>query len=146
MLKSLYISMSCCLCPIIALNLSLVTVKWHTFKKKTNWARNPIFLSGLHQWFLLHLHEIVKGSCFHCSLSVCVWVCLSRNKIPAEWTHQFWQGFAKWLFTALAQTLLLLVTLGQRSRSQWRYVHFLHDSLLIFLLWIPSLCMLLCPW
>ena len=53
--------------------------------------------------------------------SVCLCVCecaLRVNKIPAEWENRFGRGFAKWLITALAQTRLKLVTLGQRSRSQ----------------------------
>ena len=47
----------------------------------------------------------------------------------------------KWLLTALAQTLLKLVTLGQRSRSQWRntYPFFLHNSLLTSILCISAL-------
>ena len=100
----------------------------------------------------LHLHEIVEGLYFHCSLSVCLCVCLSVclsvcpvnlvNKIPAERMHRLDAVFAKWLLLALAQTLLNLVTLGQRSRSQWPItIIFLHNSLLTFL---PCISVLLC--
>ena len=46
------------------------------------------------------------------------------------------------MLTAVGQTLLILVTLGQRSKSQWRNIHFFHNSLLTSLLWISAL---LCP-
>ena len=84
---------------------------------------------------ILHLHEIVEGLYFHCSLSVClcVYVCVSVCLCVRKflWTKFEPNGctdlnavFAKWLFNALAQSLLKLVTLGQRSRSQWRNTHF----------------------
>ena len=75
----------------------------------------------------------MEGLYFHFSLSVCLCVCL------CVWLcvrHFLWTKFqpngctdldaviAKWLLLALAQTLLNLVTLGQRSRSQWRDTHF----------------------
>ena len=47
----------------------------------------------------LHLHEIVEGLYFQCSLSVCLCVCLSVcqallvNKIPAERMNRFGRGF-----------------------------------------------------
>ena len=75
----------------------------------------------------LHLHEIVEGLYFHCSLSVCLCVCVCVCVCPDFlWTKFQPNGctdldaiFAKWLLNALAQTLLKLVTLGQRSRSRW---------------------------
>ena len=78
---------------------------------------------------MLHLHEIVEGLYFHFSLSVCVSVCLCVRYFlwtkfqPNECTDLD-AVFAKWLLLALARTLLNLVTLGQRSRSQWRNTHF----------------------
>ena len=70
----------------------------------------------------LHLHKIVEGLYFHCSLSVCVCVYVCVCVRLCLWTAEFQpngRGFyAKWLLTTLAQTLLKLVTLGQRSRSQ----------------------------
>ena len=73
----------------------------------------------------LHLHEIVERLYFHFSLSVCLCVCpaLPVNEIPAERMNDFDAVFAKRLLTALARTLLWFVTLGQRSRSQWRNIH-----------------------
>ena len=51
--------------------------------------------SSLFFFIFLHLHEIVEGLYFHCSLSVCVSVCpaLLVNKIPAERMHRFGRGF-----------------------------------------------------
>ena len=74
------------------------------------------------QVILLHLHEIVEGLYFHCSLSVCLSVCVSGTSCEQisnrTDTPIFYAVFAKWLLDALAQTLLNLMTLGQRSRSQ----------------------------
>ena len=64
----------------------------------------------------------MEGLYFHCSLSVC----------PAEFLWTKFQPnrrtdldavFAKWLLSTLAQTLLKLVTLGQRSRSLWQKMY-----------------------
>ena len=66
-------------------------------------------------------------------VSLCVCVCLSVCLCVRKflWTKFQPSGcidldavFAKWLLPALARTLLILVTLGQRSRSLWRYSHF----------------------
>ena len=83
---------------------------------------------GLSKCFL-HLHEIVEGLYFYFSLSVClcVCVCVCVSVCPEFlWTKFQPNGctdldafFAKWLLITLAQTLLNLVTLGQRSRSLW---------------------------
>ena len=59
-------------------------------------------------------------------LSVCLSVCsdvLWTKFQPNGWTDLD-AVFAKRLPSTLAQTLLNLVTLGQRSRSQWRNTHF----------------------
>ena len=61
------------------------------------------------------------------SVCVCVGVCVCVSVCPDFlWTKLQPNGctdldavFAKWLLTALAQTLLKLVTLGQSSRSRW---------------------------
>ena len=63
---------------------------------------------------------------------VCVCLCVCESVCPDFlWTKfqpNLWTDldaiFAKWLLTALAQTLLKLVTFGQRSRSHWRDTHF----------------------
>ena len=69
--------------------------------------------------------------CLFVSVCVIEWVYLSMNKIPAERRHRFWtQFFAKYLFTALARTLLELVTSGQGSSSQWR-----NSYLFFIILW-----------
>ena len=63
---------------LIATNVTLVggilTVKWN---------------------FFLHLHEIVEGLYFHCSLSVCLCVCpaILVNKILAERMQRLRRGF-----------------------------------------------------
>ena len=48
-------------------------------------------------YLLLHLHKMVEGFYFHCSLSVCMCdsesVCLPVINIPAEWINQFGHGF-----------------------------------------------------
>ena len=84
-------------------------------------------------FFFLELREFVEGLYFHFSMSVClcirVSVCLCVRHFL--WTKFQPNGctdldavFTKWLIPALAQTLLNLVTLGQRSSSQWRNTHF----------------------
>ena len=80
-------------------------------------------------------------------LCVCLCVCVSVQKFL--WTKfqpnrctDLDAVFAKRLLSTLTETLLKLVNLGQRSRSQWRNSHFfLHNSLLTFL---PCISALLC--
>ena len=55
---------------------------------------------------------------------VCVCVCLSGSACEQNSSRMDEPICTKWLLAELAQTLLKLVTLDQRSRSQWRYVHF----------------------
>ena len=81
-------------------------------------------------------------------VSVCVSVCLSVCPAEFLWTKFKPNGctdldaiFAKWLLIALAQTLLKLVTLDQRSRSQWRNHFFSYNSMLTSL---PCISALLC--
>ena len=75
----------------------------------------------------LHLHEIVEGLYFHCSLSVCLSVCVRVRLISCEqnssrtdaliWTRFSLNGcLPYWLEP---NSVLKLVTLGQRSRSRW---------------------------
>ena len=84
----------------------------------SKWAWQPEWVWIVCHWLcFLHLHKVVEGLYFHCSLSVCLCVCVSGilvNKIPADLNAVF----AKWLLTTLARTLLKLVTLGQRSRPK----------------------------
>ena len=54
---------------------------------------------------------------------VCVRLFLWTKLQPNGWSHLD-AFFAIWLLVALSRTLLELVTLGQRSRSQWRNIHF----------------------
>ena len=74
----------------------------------------------------------------------CVCVCTFVNKCRSNPYTDFDVFFAKWLLIALTQTLLKLVTLGQRSRSQWRNTHFfLHNFLLTSLSCISALLFLI---
>ena len=80
---------------------------------------DPIFF---YLFIYLHPHEIIVMLYFHCSLCVCVSVCVS----VCQWTKFQQNGctdldaiFVKWLLTALAQTFLKLVIFGWKSRSQW---------------------------
>ena len=67
---------------------------------------------------------IFTAVCLSFCLCTCVSdVCLWTKFQPNGWTDSD-AVFAKWLLPALARTLLKLVTLGQRSRSQWRNTHF----------------------
>ena len=79
----------------------------------------------------------------HCSLSVCVSLCVCVCLCVCVSTVFLWTKFqpngctdleavfAKWLLTVLVRILLKLVTLGQRSRSQWHKTHFFsYNSLL----------------
>ena len=72
-------------------------------------------------FFLLFFYTFMKSWRGYIFTAVCLSVCpaLLVNKSPAEWMNRLGRGaiFANWLLTALAQTLLKLVTLGQRSRS-----------------------------
>ena len=69
--------------------------------------------------------------CVPVCLSACQSVCLCVCPVLCLWTKFQPNGctvldavFAKWLLTALTKTLLKLVTLGKRSRSQWLKIHF----------------------
>ena len=71
---------------------------------------------------------------------MCLWVCVSvRLWLWTKFKTNGWTDleavFFKWLLIALAQILLKLVTLGQRSRSQWRNTHFFF----MILYWLPYL-------
>ena len=96
---------------------------------KWNWPWQTLKVTFFLSFFFLflHLHEIVEGLYFYFSLSVCVCMCLSvclsvceqnadRTTTPILTRSS--------LLTAVARTLLKLVTLGQRSRSQWRNIYF----------------------
>ena len=62
---------------------------------------------------------LLQFVCLSVCVYVCVFVCVSVSVSCEQNSSQtdFDAVFAKWLLTALAQTLLKLVTLGQRSRS-----------------------------
>ena len=64
--------------------------------------------------------------CVCVCLFVCLCVCMSVNKIQPNGCTDLDAVFAKRLLIAMAQTLLKLVTLDQRSRSrsQWRKIYF----------------------
>ena len=74
---------------------------------------------------------------------VCVSECLSGSACEqnsAKRMNWFGRGFRWVLLTALAQSLIRLVNLGQRSRSQWRNTNFfLYNSVLTSLFCISAL-------
>ena len=61
---------------------------------------------------------------WHCDIFLSVCLALLLKKIQSNESTDLDAVFAKWLFTALTQTLSKLVTLGQMSRSQWCSTHF----------------------
>ena len=71
----------------------------------------------------------MEGLYFHCSLSVCLYVCVSVcpdflwTKFQPNGCTDLDAIFAKLLLIALAQTLLKLMTFGQRSRSRWPKIY-----------------------
>ena len=74
---------------------------------------------------------IFTAVCLCMCVCVCQPVCLSVCLSVCQWTKFQLNGctdldavFARWLLTALAQTLLKLVTFGWRSWSQWRNIIF----------------------
>ena len=91
--------------------------------------------------------------CFHCSLSVCLSVCLCVCVCPALflWKKFHQNGYTDldavfpiWLLRTLAQTVLKLVILDQRSRSRWLNIFFfLHNSSVTSLLYISTLVCLI---
>ena len=89
----------------------------------------------------------MEGLYYHFSLSECVCVCLSVcllfscEQNSSRTDEPIWTVFTKWLLIALAEALLQLVTLGQRSRSQWRYILFSSQFSFNFpTLYLSSLC------
>ena len=81
-------------------------------------------------------------------LSVCL--CVSYVYLWSKFQPNRWieldAVFAKWLLTALAQTLLKLMTLGQRSRSQWRNTHLFFIILCWFSYFVSQLSFVWSKW
>ena len=81
-------------------------------------------------WMLLVFYtstKLCRGYIFtSVRLCVCVSVCpeFLWTKFQPNGCTDLDAVFAKWLLPALARTLLNLVALGQRSRSQWRNINF----------------------
>ena len=111
----------------IVIHLIIVLPKVMVMKWSIEWWGLLFKMSNI--W--LHLHKNRGGVIFSLQfVCLCVCVCLSVC-LSVLWTKFQSNGctdleavFAKWLLPALARTLLNLVTLGQRSRSQWRNTHF----------------------
>ena len=130
------LSISLCICLFVFLCHSLSHFLWRLVKVSPQVIFTPPRNRG----------GVMFSLQFVC-VSVCQWVCpmfsceqnsSSRTDEPI-WSRFSVNGclphwlkpysnldivFAKWLFPALTWTLLKLVTLGQRSRSQWRNIHF----------------------
>ena len=89
---------------------------------------------------------IFIADCLSLCVCVCVCVCVCQwTKFQPNGCTNLDAVFSKLLRIALSQTLLKLLTLGQRSRSHRHggvISIFLHNSLLISLRWISAL---LCP-
>ena len=88
-----------------------------------------IFLKSLklYRYLLFSNYTSTKSWRGYIFTAVCLYVCLCVSVCPIPCLSTKFQPnkstdlnaiFAKWLLLALAQTLLKLVTLGQRSRSQ----------------------------
>ena len=100
---------------------------------------------------LLFFYTSTKSWRGYIFTSVCLCVCVSvcvcvRHFLWTKFQPNGWTDldavFSNWLLSALARTLLNLVTLDQTSRSQWRNTNFfIHNSLLISL---PCISALLC--
>ena len=93
----------------------------------------------------LHLHEIVEGLYFYCSLSVCLSVCDSKcpallvNKIPAERMHLFGHGFRKMVANNTGSDPIEIGELGSKVKDTVTLYPFFHNSLLTSLLYISAL-------
>ena len=111
--------------------------RWHYYGLSTDFRHVRVRTTA--EFFLirstfLHFYTYTKSWRGYIFTAVCLCVCLSvcLSVCPALLVNKFqpngWTGldtvFAKWLLTALVWTLLKLVTLGQRLRSQWRNMHF----------------------
>ena len=104
------------------------------------------YLQGLSKQFLFSVDinyyistKAWRGSIFT-AVCLCVRLCLWTKFLgqPNRWTDLD-AVFAKRLISTLARTLLKLVTLGQRSRSQWLKIHFFFIILLTSLMYISAL-------
>ena len=96
----------------------------------------------------LHFHKIVEGLYFHFnSVCLCVRRGYSCEQNSSQTDAPIWTRFL--LNGCLAHWLgpFILVTLGQRSSSQWLNIHFfLHNSLLTSLLYISALYIIKIKW
>ena len=105
------------------------------------------FWWNLLKWLTKKILSYITAVCLCVHVSVCVCLCVRHflwTKFQPNGCTDLDAVFTKWLLTALARTLLNLVTLGQRSRSQWRdTLFFLHKSLLTSLSCISVLLCLI---
>ena len=107
------------------------------------------FFIAMHKFLqkvLSHLHEIVETLYFHCSLSVCLSVCvcpaLLVNKIPVERMHWFRPGFCYTVAYHTGSEPIEIDDLWSKVKVT-QYPVFLHNSLLISLMYISALLCLI---
>ena len=74
---------------------------------------------------LLHLHEIVKGLYFHCSMSLCLCISLSISEQNSSRTD-FGHGFRYIVVYCTCSGLIEIGDLGSKFQVIVTQIHFLH--------------------
>ena len=103
--------------------------------RKQRWRRslNASCYTSTKSWrgYIFTAVCLCVSLCVCMCLSVCVSTVFLWTKFQPNGCTDLNADFAKWLLPAIARTLMILVTLGKKSRSQWRNTHFfLHNSFL----------------
>ena len=124
------------------------SIYWNSYFTQRVFAKRDCmlwqpFYTSMKSWRCYIFTAVCLCVCVCVCLSVCLSVCPSGSNCEqnsSQTNESIWTQFSLngWL-PALARTTWKLVTLGQRSRSQWRNTHFFHNSMLTFLLSISAL-------